>query len=69
MTDNQFIKNLEYLINKYIADKELAAALINRANSEGAGAEKWIMRDFHKNSAGIEEVDGKVIKEIAFNFI
>ncbi len=69
MTEDQFIKSYQYLVDKYVQDASIAQELINRVKAEGSNSAKDLMHNFQVNSTPVHEDDSKLIKEIAFFFI
>lgn len=69
MTDDEFLRQFEYLVKKYIEDEKVSEGLIREANALGADAAKGLMHDFNHHAGPVETIDAKIIKDIAFYFI
>lgn len=69
MTESEYIRNMKYLINKYIPDENQREKLLNDLKQHGSEGAKGILHDFNESSGEIELSDSKVIKDISFYFI
>lgn len=68
MTEAEFIKAAKYLVQKYVSDKKISEAILKDIDDLGSSAAKGILSDICENSADIEIDDGKIIRDIAYNF-
>jgi len=68
MTREELVKNLEYLISKYITSASKRYELYEYISRRDFYVAKGILDEIRKSSKPIEEVDSDLIKKIVFNF-
>lgn len=69
MTDQELIRSLEYLVNKYIKEESLKKNLLCEIHDKNFQGAKGILHEINLCDAQIDSEDAMLIKDIVFNYV
>lgn len=69
MTESEYIRNMKFLIEKYVTNPTVKENLLKNLKNYGSEGAKGILHDFCQATGDIELEDSRIIKDINFYFI
>ena len=68
MTREELVKNLGYLVEKYIVENKKRHELLQEIARRDFYIAKGVLHEINKSPKPVEQADANLIKEISFNF-